>query len=41
MLPKVFWFIVIVPSVEGADQRGAVPLDRADKEPLLDLRMQP
>jgi hypothetical protein len=33
MLPEVFWCIVIMPSVEGADQRGAAQIDRADKGP--------
>ena len=40
MLPKAFWCIVIVPSVEGADQRGAAQIDRADKGPLLGHRAE-
>jgi hypothetical protein len=40
MLPKVFWFIVIVPSVEGAHQRGAAQRDRVAKGPLLHHRAQ-
>jgi hypothetical protein len=31
MLPKVFWFIVIVPSVEGAHQRVSAQLGRVAK----------